>query len=430
LFPIVPVTTPTKPAAAATSDYVTAAEAVALLGVKAQTLYTYVSRGLIRSVNQPERRQKLYYREDIDKARAQAEVRQGRGVSAATALRWGHPVIATSVTELTPDGPRYRGRLALDLARRGCSFEAAAELLWAGVLHHDPLVWDCEALPAGFGKAMDGAALQPDPLPLLRIYALATSMLGAAEGAGSEIRRGTTIPAARQLIQTLTGCLGYLGARPRFRMPPKAASIAVTAMHLLNPAAGADEIAALNAALVLCADHELSSSTFAARVAASTGAELRACILAAIGTHSGAALGGGCDRAEDLLRNAHSRAEVRQRLAAMEQAGARVPGFNLPVYPKGDPRARYLLGIAQQFASRSERASLICQFIDEAEAALQLRPSIEIGLVALCAALELPERSAGALWALGRSAGWVAHVMEQRLSGHLLRPRARYVVAA
>jgi citrate synthase len=416
-----------KPAPLHASDYVTAAEAIALLGVKPQTLYTYVSRGLIRSVNQPERKQKLYYREDIDKARAQAEMRQGRGISAATALRWGHPVISTSVTELTPEGPRYRGRLALDLARGGCSFEAASELLWTGVLHHDPLVWSREALPPGFGKAMDGAARQPDPLPLLRIYALATSMLGAAEGAGSEIRRGTTIPAARQLIQTLTGCLGYLGRRPRFHMPPPSASIAATAMRLLNPGAGADKIAALNAALVLCADHELSSSTFAARVAASTGAELRACILAAIGTHSGAALGGGCDRAEDLLRDARTRPEVRRRLAAMEQAGARVPGFNLPVYPKGDPRARYLLRIAQEFAERSERASLIYQFIDEAEGALQLRPSIEIGLVALCAALELPERSAGALWALGRSAGWMAHVMEQRLAGHLLRPRARYV---
>ena len=421
------MTFPAKPEIPPTSDYVTAPEAIALLGIKPQTLYTYVSRGLIRSVNQPQRKQKLYYREDIDKVRAQGEARQGQGMPAATALRWGHPVITTAVTEITPEGPRYRGRLALDLARQGCSFEAAAELLWSGVLHHDPLVWDCEPLPASFGRAMDGAALQPTPLPLLRINALATSMLGAAEGAGSEIRRGTTIPAARQLIQTLTGCLGYLGQKPRFRMPPQSAPIAATAMHLLNPKAGSDKIAALNAALVLCADHELSSSTFAARVAASTGAELRACILAAIGTHSGASLGGGCDRAEDLLRTTRSRAEMRQRLAALEQSGSRVPGFNLPVYPKGDPRARHLLTMAQDFAKRGERAQLIYQFIEEAEGTLHLRPSIEVGLVALCAALNLPERSAGALWALGRTAGWIAHVMEQRLAGHLLRPRARYV---
>ena len=412
------------------SDYATAREAVALLRIKPQTLYTYVSRGLIRSVNQANRKEKLYYREDIEKVGAQAEARRGQGVPAATALRWGHPVITTAVTEITPEGPRYRGRLALDLARQGCSFEAATELLWTGVLHHDPLVWEAETLPQGFDRIMDGAALQAAPLPMLRIDALATAMLGAAESTASEIRRGTTIPAARQLLQTLAACLGYLGRKPGFRVQLQAEPIALTATRLLNPKASAEMVAALNGALVLCADHELSSSTFAARVAASAGAELRACVLAAIGTHSGTALGGGCDRAEDLLRNARSRQDMRQRLAALEQSGARVPGFNLPVYPKGDPRARYLLQLAQQFADRGEQAQRISQFIEEAESTLHLRPSIEVGLVALCAALDFPERSAGALWALGRTAGWIAHVMEQRLGGFLLRPRARYVAAA
>ncbi len=419
-----------KPLALSTSDYVSAAEAIALLGVKPQTLYTYVSRGLIRSVNQPNRRQKLYYREDIDKVRAQAEARQGQGVSAASALRWGQPVINTAITEITAEGPRYRGRLALDLARQGCSFEAATELLWTGVLHHDPLVWESETLPKGFDRIMDGAVLQATPLPMLRIDALATSMLGAAESSASEIRRGTTIAAGRQLLQTLTACLGYLGPAPGFRVQSKVEPIARAATRLLNPAAGADMVAAVNAALVLCADHELSSSTFAARIAASAGAELRACVLAAIGTHSGTALGGGCDRAEDLLRNARNRADMRQRLAALEQSGARVPGFNLPVYPKGDPRARHLLQLARQFADHSGEAQRIDEFIREAEATLHLRPSIEVGLVALCAALDFPVRSAGALWALGRTAGWIAHVMEQRLAGFLLRPRARYSPAA
>ncbi len=106
-----------------------------------------------------------------------------------------------------------------------------------------------------------------------------------------------------------------------------------------------------------------------------------------------------------------------------------MPGFNLVVYPRGDPRARYLLDLARAHAPQSERARLIVEFIDEAEHRLHLRPSIEMGLVALAAALELPERSAGALWALGRTAGWIAHVMEQRLAGYVLRPRAKYVGA-
>lgn len=418
------------PAAAASSDYLSAAEAARLLRIKPQTLYTYVSRGLVRSVAQLDQKRRLYYREDVEKVRSRSEARQGHGATAEGAMRWGgHPVINTSITEITPEGPRYRGRPGLDLARDGCSFEAVAELLWTGVLHHEPVRWEHEPLPSDFARLMDGVALQGPRLPMPRIFALATSMLGVAETARSEIQRGTTISAARQLILALAGCIGYLAPQPGFRTPISGQSVAESVAAVFDSPAGAEAIATLNQALVLCADHELSSSTFAARVAASTGAELRACVLAAIAAHSGATLGGGCDRAEDLLRDAKTRDDVRQRLAATETAGARVPGFNLPVYPRGDPRARHLLQLARALAPQNDRAQLIYAFIEEAEQRLHLRPSIEVGLIAVAAALGLPERSASALWALGRTAGWIAHVMEQRLAGFVLRPRAKYVSA-
>lgn len=412
------------------SDYVSAEEAARLLRIKPQTLYTYVSRGLIRSVAQLDRKQRLYYREDIEKVRARSVVRHGQGAMAESAMRWGgQPVINTSITEITPEGPLYRGRPALDLARSGCSLEAVGELLWTGVLHHEPVHWDQEPLPPEFASMMDGVALRGPRLPIPRIYALATSMLGVAETVGNEIRRGTTIPAARQLMRALAGCFGYLGRRPGFRTPKPGRDIAESVAAVFHSKPGAEVVAVINQALVLCADHELSSSTFAARVAASTGAELRACVLAAIAAHSGATLGGGCDLAEDLLRGARTRGDLTQRLAAAERSGARVPGFNLPVYPKGDPRARHLLLLAQSLGQQSERAQLIGAFIEEAEQRLHMRPSIEVGLVALTAALGMPERSASALWTLGRTVGWMAHVMEQRLAGFVLRPRARYASA-
>jgi citrate synthase len=405
-----------------------AAEAARLLKVKPQTLYTYVSRGLIRSLAQMDRRSRLYYREDVEKLRAKSEAR--RGATAEGAMRWGQPVVSTSITEITPEGPRYRGHAAVDLARSGIGFENVAELLWTGVLHREPVRWDNEAPPQGFEHLMDSLSLREPRLPVLRLYALATTMLGAAEHAKSEIRRGTTIPAARQLLLTLSGCLGYLLPQVGFSPPRSGESVAESIARGLCPHANAESVAALNAALVLCADHELSSSTFAARVAASTGAELRACVLAAIGTHSGALLGGGCDRAEELLHNAKTAAEVHARIASAEAAGLRVPGFNLIAYPKGDPRARHLLSLARSLNPQSARARLIADFIEEADQRLHLRPSIEVGLVALAAALQLPEGSAGALWALGRTAGWIAHVMEQRLAGFVLRPRAKFAGAS
>ena len=415
---------------AADSDYLSAEDAARMLRIKPQTLYTYVSRGLIRSVAQLDRKQRLYYREDIEKVRARSVARHGQGAMAESAMRWGgQPVINTSITEITPEGPFYRGRSALELARSGNSLEAVAELLWTGVLHHEPMRWDQEPLPPEFVSLMNTVALHGPRQPIARIYALATSMLGIAETAGSEIRRGTTISGARQLMLALTGCVGYLAPEPAFSAPQLSTSIAESISTVFGLESETAAGSAINQALVLCADHELSSSTFAARVAASTGAELRACVLAAIAAHSGATLGGACDLAEDLLRGANTRDDVTRRLEAAEQAGARVPGFNLPVYPKGDPRARHLLRLAESVAPQSPRALLIGAFIDQAERRLQLRPSIEVGLVALTAALNMPERSASALWTLGRTVGWIAHVLEQRLAGFVLRPRAKYVGA-
>lgn len=408
-------------------EYVSAAEATRLMRVKPQTLYTYVSRGLIRSVGQLDDKRRLYHREDIQNARTRSLARRGRGAAAEGAVRWGGaPVIDTAITEITPEGPRYRGRLALDLARERTSFEATAELLWTGVLQHAPERWQLGALPAGFAARLDAAARGSPPLPILTLFALAAGLLGAGATVRGEIGRGGTLTAGRDLLLVLAGCLGYLARRPGFRAPRNAAGIAELAAHTLLARPSAAAVAAIDRALVLSADHELSSSTFAARVAASTGAELRACVEAALVTHSGATLGGGCDVAEDLLHDAVTRGEVRRRLAHAEQAGQRIPGFNLPLYPRGDPRARYLLELARSIETRSARVRTIYAFIDEAEQRLGLRPSIEVGLVALAAALDLPERSASALWALGRSAGWIAHVIEQRLAGFVLRPRARY----
>src|SRR5512145_159228 len=105
-----------------------AREAARLLGVKLPTLYAYVSRGLLRSLPGRSGRARRYLRSDVEALRE-----RGPSVRAAAgALRWGEPILESSITEMTPEGPAYRGRLAADLARGGVAFEAAAELLWTG----------------------------------------------------------------------------------------------------------------------------------------------------------------------------------------------------------------------------------------------------------------------------------------------------------
>lgn len=411
-------------------DFVTAREATQLLKVKPQTLYTYVSRGLVRSIGQSDSKEKLYLREDLTRLKQRGDPRAAYGASPDPAQRWGQPVIGTAITELTQDGPSYRGELAVDLARHGRSFEAVAELLWSGVQHAEPLVWETDPVPARLGMQLNTLAGGQSPRPMARIFALATTLLVAAEPTANELRRGTTIPAARQLILTLTGCLGYLARQSSFRLPRPDRSVAENAALALTGASDARIVRALNAAFIVCADHELSAATFAARIAASAGAELRECVVAALATHSGAALAGGCDRVEDLIAAAEDDGDLRARVAALERDGARAAGASAHVYPKGDPRARFLLGVARGLASPTERAQRAARFAADAEERLALKPSIEVGLVALCSALDLPPRSAGAIWTVGRCAGWIAHVMEQRLAGYELRPRGRYAAIA
>src|SRR5262245_61003470 len=112
----------------------TAAEAARRLGVKLPTLYAYVSRGLLRSLPaRPARARRSL-------ASAVAALRE-RGPSlraAAGALRWGEPILESSITAMTPAGPAYRGQLATELARAGHSFEAVVELLWTGALPASP----------------------------------------------------------------------------------------------------------------------------------------------------------------------------------------------------------------------------------------------------------------------------------------------------
>jgi citrate synthase len=418
------------PRPAHASETVSAGEAAALLGVKRASLYSYVSRGVVRSVVQPGTRARRYYREDIEGAMKRIGGRAGIPETFETAVRWGHPILATSITEVTEAGPLYRGRSAIALAQSGRSFESVAELLWSGLDLPSLGAWDGVDLPAGVVERVVALAASARAPTSLRLMGLANTVVGLTASDKTDFERGSTVTDARQLISLYAAAAGLIGGRAqrarRATEPPIATQLA---QCLLAP--GAKNVpavaAAINAALIVCADHELSPSTFAARVAASTGADLRACLDAALATHSGSRLGGGCDRAEELLTAVRSVDQLRASIRSTEEAGRRLPGFNLVAYPKGDPRARFLLNLAAGFSGQTAAFKRLDALLREAESAFELLPSIEVGLVGLSIALGLPRHSASAIWAIGRSAGWVAHVIEQRLAGFMLRPRAKYV---
>jgi citrate synthase len=389
-----------------------AADAAALLGVKPQTLYAYASRGLVRRVGAGKRRR--YLLEDLERLQLKQRARAGHGPVAAAALSFGEPVLDTRITGIDRRGPLYRGKPAVDLAVEGTSFEAVAELLWTGELPASRPVWQ---------RASPLAAHVARCASLAELWLAFPGLSGArnlrALGAESELGQG----------RLLIGQLAELLVEPRARAG--AHGIA----ELAARAARAPKLqarAALDLALVLLADHELNASSFAARVAASTGASLPASLMAALCTLSGPRHGGACDRVEALLDEAAALDEPRDVIERRLRRGDAVPGFGHPLYPEGDPRAAPLLGRVQLLAGQNrvvERRLTATFAIAELMRQQGLPPTIDFALVALTRSLGMRPGSAALLFALGRSAGWIAHVLEQRQSDGVLRPRARYLGA-
>jgi citrate synthase len=423
------------------SDYLTRTETLAILRVKLQTLYAYVSRGLIRSVPQGDNGRRLYARQDVERMKSRADARSGHAPVAAAAMRWGEPIITSTITQITARGPAYRGVAAVDLAREGRTFEEIAGRFW-NVDDATALSWQPCTRTLRFAQACASAGLVHPRRELVRFLA------DIALYFGGEHLRGVSAPSEQlvessRMIATMAQCLTHLRRAPATTATNAATTAATTtatqgrrpgriAARLLAALGGdptPQHIALLDAALVLCADHELAQATFVARIAASAGADIGECVAAAILTQTGLTSARSYQSAEDLLRACRTPAQTQRLFAADYAAHRNLPGFNHPLYPDGDPRARFLIDLVRRLDGRYPAVAPLHAALDMA-ASHGCLPSLEVGLTMLTIALGLPPRSAFALFIIGRTVGWIAHIVEQRESGALIRPRADYLPAA
>jgi citrate synthase len=177
---------------------------------------------------------------------------------------------------------------------------------------------------------------------------------------------------------------------------------------------------------VLSADHELNPSTFAARIVASAGNDLYACIAAGLAAMSGPLHGGATLRVEKLLEEALA-TDPETLIRARVARNARLPGFGHTLYPDGDPRAQALLSLARDVGAHTPRFATMLALERLAHDAGIPAPTLDFGMVALSEALGLPIGTSLLVFTVGRLAGWIAHVREQRAQGGPMRPRARYV---
>lgn len=411
--------------------WLSAAEAVQLLGVRHQTLYAYVSRGLVRSVQGATARTRLYARDDLERVHLKSRARSRPEAMAATLLDRGHPVVPTSITEITADGPSYRGRLAVLLAKQQVSFEQVAELLWTGMWHDVPLRWPTVTRAQGIASLLKGFGSASARHQLPELFALVVMHLAMGRGPVQErLVSGRPLEAGREMVQVLTGCFGFLRERGRYVAPRPGRSVAESVLCALGRPLDAQDVQLLDAALVLLADHELSPGTFAARVAASAGCSVHSCVAAAILASSGAEVALRYERIENLLEQAGGTRGLLTRARHLLRSGLALPGFEHPLYPAGDPRAAYLLQVLRARRRAVGRVAEILVLVQAMAKEFDVHPRHELAVVAVCRALGLPRGTAVALFTLARIAGWEAHVLEQRLSSTMIRPRARFIPGA
>ena len=367
----------------ADAAFLTAAEAAATLGVKPQTLYAYVSRGWIRSEPVGGGRRRRYLRADVQRLRRRVEVRSNPAAAAHHAFtRSEGSILDSSLTLITEEELYYRGLPATALAATA-TFEQVIALLWSG----DP----------------DAAVAAPEDAP------------------------PPAVP------------LGWLRSDGRLLDPwfafqsvlPRLASTGRAAQALASAWGAADReraVALIEPALILLADHELNVSTLAARVAASGRASPYHAVLAGLAAVHGTLHGQASTLVAELLR-AVGRPE-RARGVVEQYLRSRRPlhGFGHRVYRTRDPRAVALLGHLRA-AAPGHPALDLADALDGAVRDLLVDSpmNVDMALAVLAAVLGLPAGASETLFIVARTAGWIAHALEQYREGGLMRPRARYV---
>ncbi|WP_322044579.1 citrate synthase [Paraburkholderia sp. J67] len=377
-------------------NWITLTEAARQLGVQAQTVYAYASRGNIAVMPDPHNpRKSLYRAEDVAVLCRKKQVGRKREALAAGTIFGAEPCIYSGITTFSKGRPYYRGRDTLRLAEHA-TLEEVATLLWNA---RAPIVFPFDANePALHGEAR---GRQCAFTSLAALAANGHSTLGRTDKA-LHVEAG-------QLVATVAQAFGACG-------DGAAAPLHERLAHGWGQQA--EGAALIRKAMVLVADHEITSSAFAARITASTGASLPGCLLTGLATFSGPLHGDASGRVRAVFDDV-TRLGPDQVVTHHLQSAIPVPGFGHHLYPDGDPRAEALLDALNPPAE-------LTAFIAKVVQLTGLKPTIDVALAALAAQLKLPRDAAFALFATARSVGLLAHCIEQLRVGKVIRPRGRY----
>ena len=365
-----------------------------------QTLYAYVSRGRIGVTAAPDDpRRSLYDAADVRRLAERNRSGRSRRAVAASTISWGEPILVSAITRIQGGRLEYRGKDAIALSG-DCDTRSGGRAAMAGGRR-------CRGRGhiGGWPRARAAAGVAERCIAAMADLAMAGRWTGRVEN---------VLPDAVRILDRMAWAAAGL---PGVTVQPSALPLhdRLASAWGVGPK-GADLI---RRALVLTADHELNASTYATRVVASTRAPLGACVLAGLTALIGPLHGGMTNEVRHLLAipssppipqvpsrsgwraaNGFLRSAIRSTRTAI-----RVPLRCCPAFSPS-ARARHLIEAMQSMTG--------------------ILPNIDFALLMLEERLRLPTGAAFAVFAVGRTVGWIAHALEQWRDGTLIRPRAVY----
>src|SRR5579872_2551539 len=359
---------------------------------------------------------------------AQATV-AGKGLEGVTAT-------TSAVSSIIGSTLTYRGIDINELAENS-SFEETTWLLWYGEL---PTRQQLQQFRAELAKnrtipqeVIELIRRFPgDAQPMVSLIASISSLAfydGDARSMSEEAnhRKGVRLVAS---FPTVVAAIRRLRSGQEPVAPDPELSAAANFLYMLDgqrPSESSERV--MDIALVLHADHELNASTFAARIAASTLADMHSCLVAALCTLKGPLHGGANEAVMRMLETIGSAEAagpwIRDALARKE----RIMGFGHRVYKEGDPRARWLKKMSAQLAQETGEPkwyAMSASMEEEVKADKGLLPNVDFYSASVYTYLGIPRDLFTPIFAVSRVSGWIAHILEQYGDNRLIRPRAEY----
>jgi len=378
-----------------TTNRITAADAAARLGVKRETIYAYVSRGMLESHRDIDGKSSTFDPDEV--ARLQ------RGRRSARRGRLEVP-ITTAVTNVTDGRVEYRGVSINTLAAESRPFESVASLLWQGELHDDAR-WDpprSASRDARRAAKALGAGARPTDMMMAALVSSA-----AHDPFRDDTSPGGVTSSAADIITVMVDAMPPLSDTD----PDAEASVSTRLWRRLTSAKPASRDP-LGLALVLLADHGLATSTLAARLAASTRGGAHAVVLAGLGTVSGPLHGGASRLVHEMFADASERG-ADAAIAEVIRRHDRIPGIGHPIHRSADPRHALLFDAIRDSSLPANRAKVVGSVVTRIEGRYDLAPNIDLALGALTFMADMTTDAGEVVFSVARTAGWIAHALEE-----------------